>query len=97
MNLFGFVLNDPPNAVDYLGFVTVGFYGADTWWDFPNGGANPEMREIAQAVEAPIYRSLDIMDPYTYLLNYFRRQVPARNGYDEPIKLFGHSWGAISG
>ena len=41
------------------------------------------------------YRSLDIWDPYQYLLNYFRSGKGGCNN-NEPIKIFGHSWGGIS-
>ncbi|MEI6394028.1 MAG: RHS repeat-associated core domain-containing protein [Verrucomicrobiota bacterium] len=93
-NVYAFVGNDSPNEIDGLGLVIVGFYGANAWFSGPNEG-NVKMKEIADAVGAPIYRSLDIWDPYQYLLNYFRNGSGACNT-DEPIKIFGHSWGGIS-
>ena len=93
-NLYGFVGNDPVDQIDDLGLVIVGFYGADTWFTFPNDG-NVQMKAIADAVGAPIYRSLDIMDPYQYLLKYFHSTSGCSNN-NEAIKIFGHSWGGIS-
>ncbi len=99
-NLYGFVGNDPVDQIDDLGLVIVGFYGADTWWNFPNA-ANKQMKEIADAVGAGdhIYRSLDIMDPYQYLLKYFLAEPGTGDcnlNPTEPIKIFGYSWGGIS-
>jgi RHS repeat-associated protein len=95
-NVYAFVDNDAVNQTDPLGLVIIAFYGADYWGSGENGGANPEIRQIAEDVGAklPPYRSLDIWDPYQYLLNYFRNG-PGRCG-NEPIKIFGHSWGGIS-
>ena len=92
-NLYAFVVNDPLNSVDPLGLVTVGFYGADTPFTFPNEG-NVKMKEIANELGAPIYRSTAIYPAYEYLLKYFRNQPGCTN--DEPIKIFRHSWGGIS-
>jgi RHS repeat-associated protein len=94
-NVYAFVENDPVNKTDPLGLVIVGFYGANAWFSSPNEG-NVKMKDIADAVGAGdhIYRSLDIWDPYQYLLNYFR-DGPGRCS-NEPIKIFGHSWGGIS-
>jgi RHS repeat-associated protein len=36
-NLYGFVANNPINAVDQLGLIIVGFYGADTSYRWPHG------------------------------------------------------------
>jgi RHS repeat-associated protein len=52
-NLFGFVRNFPPGELDCLGLITVGFYGADTPFSFPNDG-NKSMKKIADAVGAPL-------------------------------------------
>jgi RHS repeat-associated protein len=94
-NAYAFVDNDPVNQIDGLGLIIIAFYGADYWGSGENGGANPEIRQIAADVGAVgPYRSLDIWDPYQYLLNYFRNG-PGRCG-NEPIKIFGHSWGCIS-
>lgn len=92
-NLYAFVLNDPLDQFDALGLVTVGFYGADTPFTFPNEG-NIKMKAIADELGAPIYRSLAIYPAYDYLLRYFRSKSDCDN--DEPIKIFGHSWGGIS-
>lgn len=92
-NPYVFVLNTPLNAIDPLGLVTVGFYGADTPFTFPNEG-NIKMKSIADELGAPIYRSLAIYPAYDYLLRYFRAKSDCNN--DEPIKIFGHSWGGIS-
>lgn len=61
-----------------------------------SSGANPEIKEIAQEVGAvPPYRSLDIWDPYQYLLRYFSSGNGSCNN-NEPIKIFGHSRSGIS-
>ena len=76
------------NQIDGLGLVIVGFYGAEVWgshWDQGNVG----VKEIADAVGAPPpYRSLDIWDAYQYILSHA--------GCNDPIKIFGYSWGGIS-
>jgi hypothetical protein len=77
-----------------LGLAIVGFYGANRWFSTPTYG-NVRMKQIADAVGAPIYGSLDIWRPYQYLLDYFRNGGGACDT-NEPIKIFGHSWGAIS-
>jgi len=100
-NVYAFVDNDPAGQIDYYGLIIVAFYGADYWGSGENGGANPEIRRIAEEVRsagftvAGPYRSLDIWDPYQYLLSYFRNGDGSCND-DEPIKIFGHSWGATS-
>lgn len=71
--------------------IIVGFYGADVWGSHDANGANPELAYIASTVRAPIYRSLDIWDPYQYVLRTAINSPP-----DEPIKIFGHSWGGVS-
>lgn len=93
-NIYIFVDNDSANRADQLGLVAVGFYGAEVWgssWDEGNVG----MKQVAEAVRAPIYRSLDIWDPYSYLLKYFLQGAGACNS-NEKIKIFGYSWGGIS-
>jgi len=96
-NVYAFVDNDAVNKTDPLGLVIIAFYGAEAWGSGGNGGANSEIRRIAEEAGAklPPYRSLDIWDPYQYLLNYFRNGQGACNN-NEPIKIFGHSWGGIS-
>jgi hypothetical protein len=95
-NVYAFVDNNPVNETDPLGLIIIAFYGADYWGSGEGSGANPEILQIAKDVGAklPPYRSLDIWDPYQYLLNYFRNG-PGKCS-NEPIKIFGHSWGGIS-
>ena len=69
----------------------VGFFGADVWGSGDSNEGNQKMRAIANSIHCPIYRSLDIWDPYQYLLSTVSSSSP-----DEPIKIFGHSWGGIS-
>jgi len=78
--------------VDISGLVTVGFYGADTRFTFPIP-ANIEMKRIADAVNAPIYRCFDLWPAREYLLKYLRNKG-FRN--DVRIKIFGWSWGSIA-
>jgi len=76
----------------YAGPAIVGFFGADVWGSGDSNEGNQKMRAIANSIHAPIYRSLDIWDPYQYLLNHFK----AGSSPNQPIKIFGHSWGGIS-
>jgi RHS repeat-associated protein len=86
-NPFGFVHNDSVDFQDSLGLITVGFYGADTWFTFPNAG-NVKMQEIASRLHAPLFDSLGVGYAYRYLL------ANAKCGED--IKIFGWSWGGVS-
>jgi len=70
----------------------VGFFGAVVWGTADSDPAIKKMRAIAGSIPAPIYRSLDIMDPYRYLLKHFK----AGASPNARIKIFGHSWGGIS-
>jgi len=98
-NLYAFVLNDPLNQIDPLGLLTVGFYGADLWWTFPNAG-NQEMDRIGQAVGASkMFHSLSHEAAFQYVLKQLDKNGDGK--YDscdgkEPIKIFGWSWGGIS-
>ena|SRR5436190_2778194 len=78
--------------VDNSGLVTVGFYGADTRFTFPIP-ANIEMKRIADAVKAPIYRCFDLWPAREYLLKYLRNKGFTNN---VRIKIFGWSWGSIA-
>src|SRR4029079_18805970 len=102
-NRYGFVSNDAIARADRLGLIIVAFYGADVWGGDEGHGANPEIREIVERLEhdgfkvagdAP-YHSLDIWDPYQYLMNYFSSGSGDCHAL-EHIDIFGHSWGAIS-
>jgi len=98
-NLYAFVLNDPIDFVDPWGLITVGFYGADTWFTFPNEG-NQKMMQIGKDVGAArMFHSLSHRRALHFLLS--RLDTNGDGKYDEcdeaePIKIFGHSWGAIS-
>jgi len=98
-NLYAFVINDPLNFADPWGLITIGFYGADTWFTFPNEG-NKKMMQIGQEVgAAKMFRSLSHRAAFRFLLSQLDTNGDGK--YDEcdkeePIKIFGHSWGAIS-
>ena len=91
-NLYDFVANSPPNNLDALGLMTVGFLGAEAWGgNFDEG--NVTVQEIATAVGAPPpYRSTDIMDAYNKVINHFQNC----NCPTEVIKISGYSWGGAS-
>ena len=75
-NSFAFVDNDPANEIDGTGLVIVAFYGADVWGSGETFGANPEIKRIANYVGAlGPYRSLDIMDPFLKLQQFFLESV----------------------
>jgi hypothetical protein len=80
------------SLTDPFPFLTLGFYGADMRLTFPIP-ANIEMKRIADAVNAPIYRCFDIWPAQEYLLNQFRSKECTNN---LRIKIFGWSWGGIA-
>lgn len=98
-NLNGFVVNSPVDQADHLGLITIGFYGADLWWTFPNYG-NQMMDQIGKNVGATMFHSLSHEAAFQFLLKKLDTNQDGRYGpcdVKEPIKILGYSWGGISG
>ena len=89
---YRFVENFPTGAIGGLGLVTIGFYGANIGGELNAG--NRKVDEIAKAVKAQmVFRSTAVYPAYQYLSNYFSPNGPGCTNLQEPIKIFGHSWG----
>ena len=112
LNLYGFARNCPISNLDGLGLVIVGFYGADISFRWPNAGnvwleEMSDMLAVNETVLRPragarpsrLYESRDIDTAFDDLLSYLDTNqdgVYSSCDNQEPIKIFGWSWGGYS-
>jgi len=93
-NLYAFVANSPVNAIDPLGLVIVGFYGADISYRWPNAG-NEVLEQLSGVMESyekvlrpssqwrtyPLYQSRADYQAFFDLLRYLDTN---KDGYYNP-------------
>jgi hypothetical protein len=114
INLYGFVANNALNAIDELGLVIVGFYGADIsyrwpvpaneWLEWLSSGletAEPVLRPKSASRPYALYHSRADGQAFSDLLRYLDTNKdgeynPSFCDSEQPIKIFGWSWGGAS-
>ena len=84
-----------PSSTVQSDAITIGFYGADTPTTFPNLG-NRDMMGLGKALGAPMFRSLSTGSAFKYLEEQTKRLRSDQPDRKPIIRIFGHSWGAIS-